>query len=361
MPDDNARRQRWAERLFENRSVQLHRYHASRILILISCSLFLILLTACGSSAGSESGGSGANGWEVVMEDLPAALTSIWGTSASDVWVTGADPEGTGNIVKHFDGNAWTDMATGETGDLWWVYGFEGGSTYFGGADGLILRYADGEFERMETPGDATVYGIWGTSEEDLWAVGGNAVTDAFAWRYDGTAWSEVEGFPPVIANSSSMFKVWGSAPDDVWIVGTGGAILHWDGTRLTQVKSDTTRDLFTVAGNAEFAAAVGGFGTGVIVENAGDGWRDVTPDGIPHVVGVVAGETFYAVGIEGAVLERIDGTWTAVDTGIDTNLALHTVWVDPDGGVWAVGGQVLAPPLEDGIMIRKSARDQGS
>jgi len=332
----------------------LRQIRARSLLLVSSFVLLGTLLAACGS--GGE-GSAGEDGWQTVMSDLPEALTSVWGTSATDIWAIGADPEGAGNSVRHFDGAQWQKLATGFVGDLWWVYGFAGGSVFFAGDDGLILRYAGGVFERMATPGNATVYGIWGTSEDDLWAVGGNVNGGAFAWRYDGTAWTEAEGFPPVLVRSASLFKVWGSATDDVWLVGTGGTILHYDGARLTQVASGTTRDLFTVAGEGGLVAAVGGFGTGVIVENDGSGWKDGSPAGIPHVVGVwLGGERGYAVGIEGAVLERRDGTWTALDTGIEVRGALHSVWVDPDGGIWAVGGQVLSPPLVNGVMIHKSS-----
>jgi hypothetical protein len=293
------------------------------------------------------------------MSDLPEALTSVWGTSATDIWAIGADPDNDGNSVRHFDGATWQTLTTGESGDLWWVYGFPGGSVFFGGAEGLILRFRNGVFERMETPGDATVYGIWGPAEDDLWAVGGNVGAGAFAWRYDGDSWKDVEGFPPVLVNSASMFKVWGASSDDVWLVGTGGAILHYDGDRLTQVDSATTRDLFTVAGREGIVTAVGGFGTGVIVENDGSGWKDVTPPETPHLVGVWLGpDAAYAAGLEGAVLTRRDSTWEPVDTGIDVPGALHTVWVDLEGGVWAVGGQVLFPPLVGGIMIHKSSEN---
>ncbi|HEU0074111.1 MAG TPA: hypothetical protein VFS30_08870 [Dehalococcoidia bacterium] len=293
---------------------------------------------------------------------LPAALTSIWGTSPADIWAVGGDSQNAGNSVMHFDGDAWTNLTTGSTGDLWWVFGFQGGPVFMGGAGGLILRYQDGDFERMQTPGTDTVYGIWGPAPDDLWAVGGNVTEGAFAWRFDGSAWTEAEGFPPVLVQSSSLFKVWGASAEDVWLVGTGGAILHYDGDRLTQVVSGTTRDLFTVSGNSERAVAVGGFGTGVIVENDGSGWRDVTPPTTPQVVGVVlTADSAYAVGIEGAVLHRIDGEWTQIETGIPVPGALHSVWVDPEGGVWAVGGRVLSSPLVDGVIIHKAPPESTS
>ena len=291
--------------------------------------------------------------------DLRAGLTSVWGTSATDIWTVGGDPDDTGNTVMRFDGEIWQSLTTGFNGDLWWVHGFDCGPVFFAGAGGLILRYQDGVFERMETPGDATVYGIWGVSHDDLWAVGGNVSEGAFAWRFDGTAWQEAEGFPPILIRSSSLFKVWGASPEDVWMVGTGGVILHYDGERLTQVRSETARDLFTVSGNRNRAVAVGGFGTGVILENDGTGWRDVTPEGTPFVVGVVVGESSaYAVGVEGAVLEATGASWETLDTGIDIPGELHSVWIDPEGGVWAVGGQVLASPLVDGVIIYRPPED---
>ena len=313
---------------------------------------------ACGSDSDEPQTGD----WTVVSTGLSAGLTSIWGTSPTDIWAVGGDPENSGNTVMHFDGSAWTSLPTGVSGDLWWVFGFEDGPVFMGGLNGLILRYQDGSFERMETPGDATVYGIWGASPDDLWAVGGNVSEGAFAWRYDGNSWAEAEGFPPVLVRSASLFKVWGSAPDNVWLVGTGGVILQYDGDRLTQVRSGTTRDLFTVSGNRERVVAVGGFGTGVIVENDGSGWIDVTPQGAPQVVGVWLGaEASYAVGVEGAVLQCEDGTWKQLQTGIRVPGALHSVWVDPEGGVWAVGGRVLSSPLVDGVIIHKAPSESSS
>jgi len=317
---------------------------------LFGATLLLVLIAGC---QGSDNENRASSDWRVVMSGQPAGLTSIWGTSAQDIWAVGGDPDDSGSTVMHFNGSAWMNLTTQTTGDLWWVFGFDGGPVFMSGENGLILEYKDGSFERMQTPGTATVYGVWGSSPTDMWAVGGNVTGGAFAWRYDGNNWSEAEGFPPVLVRSASLFKVWGRASDDVWMVGTQGVILHYDGGRITQVASGTERNLFTVNGDGTRIAAVGGFGTGVIVENEGDRWQDVTPASTPHVIGVwLNGDASYAVGIEGVVLRRRNGVWTRVDTGLNIREAFHSVWVDPSGGIWAVGGQVLAAPLVDGVMI---------
>src|SRR5512143_65354 len=78
--------------------------------------------------------------WQIVGTGLPSALMSVDGTSSHDVYVAGAD-KGSGPLVLHWDGNAWSQLQTGFTGDLWWVHAFASGPVFFGGAGGLVLRY----------------------------------------------------------------------------------------------------------------------------------------------------------------------------------------------------------------------------
>jgi hypothetical protein len=120
----------------------------------------------------------------------------------------------------------------------------------------------------------------------------------------------------------------------------------------LRQVDSSTTRSLFTVHGTAERLAAVGGFGSGVILENDGNGWHDVTPPGIPQLVGVrLTEDGGCAVGSDGAVYQRLEAGWQREETGLALAESFHAVWVDGGGDVWAVGGQ-LGGPLVDGVLV---------
>src|SRR3954462_10261866 len=118
--------------------------------------------------------GCGGDRWEVVERNLPGALLSVWGASADDVWTVGGDVgDGKGPMVLHWDGSTFHRLETGQSGDLWWVYGFAGGPIFMGGAGGHILKYENGAFTPMKTPGTDVVFGIWGSSPTDLWAVGG--------------------------------------------------------------------------------------------------------------------------------------------------------------------------------------------
>jgi hypothetical protein len=288
----------------------------------------------------------------VVHERLPGALMSLWGTSSRDVWAVGGDP-GDGPMVIHWDGSSWTKLDAGSAGDLWWVFGFDGGPIYMGGENGRILRYAEGTFTAMSTPGTQTVFGIWGASPGEVWAVGGNegGSDGAFAWRLQGDAWVEASDFPSELANKA-LWKVWGSGADDLWMVGTGGSAVHWDGVALEAVNLGGGESLFTVHYADGQYVAVGGFATGLIFANEAGSWESVDDGQFPALVGVylLGGLEGYAVGSFGAFMERKAGTWQE-GIGPMTSETLHAIWVDPDGGLWTVGGQVQAFPLIRGVL----------
>ena len=331
---------------------------------LLHCTgLILLLAAGCGSDEPED-----APEWQVTMDHLPGALLSVWGTSARDVWAVGADAgDGSGPTVLRQDSGTFTRLATGETsGDLWWVFGFEGGPVFLGGSGGTILRYEDGVFERMTTPGTGVVFGLWGASPSEMWAVGGEAggAQGAFAWRLEADAWAPAPGFPSDLAATDALWKVFGRSASDVWMVGTGGKMLHYDGAALSPEYAGLSESLFTVHASSQRFAAVGGFGTGLLLEHptgagADVAWTNVSPAGAPSLIGVCLGESAgYAVGEFGYIAERsAAGQWSAVDTGLETVFgvrSLHSVWIDPTGGVWAAGGQVRVPPLLDGILLHR-------
>jgi hypothetical protein len=327
----------------------------------------LAVTAACGGDDDGDGDGdgvdagpgsdSGASGWELVHEDLPGALLTVWGTSNTDVWAAGGDPTGEGPTVVHYDGTEWETLDTGTTGDIWWVFGPPEGPVYLGGTGGTILRYQDGEFTPMKTPStEVTVFGIWGCAADDMWAVGGGAGGSAggFAWRLEGDAWVEAEGFPAEVAETDAVWKVYGRSCEDVWMVGTGGLAIHWDGKALGPVERVANGSLFTVHANSERFVAVGGAQLGILVEYDGTEWVDVAPDGIDPMIGVCLTEGGgTAAGWYGSALSRDSGSWQTEDVGTSGIIeeSFHSVWIDPQGGVWAVGGQIVTPPLAGGIM----------
>jgi hypothetical protein len=318
-----------------------------------------LALAGCGDDDGGDADAAPAPTWQVVHEELPGALLSVWG-SADDVWSVGGDP-GDGPTVRHYDGSSWQTLDTGSAGDLWWVSGSDGDVVYQGGAGGTVLRYQGGDFTPMDTPSAGpAVFGVWGCSESDVWAVGGNigGGSGGFVWHLEDGEWVDV---PLPDDTVLPVWKVWGRSCSDVRFVGEAGLAMSWDGSGLTIDETGLSESLFTVHGNDDCYVASGGFGTGSILEDCGSGWEDVSPAGASALVGVcMRGDTGTAVGWYGAVYHRLDGVWVADDQPAATDETLHACWIDPQGGVWAVGGQVQAFPLVRGVMIYRGDRDLG-
>jgi len=304
--------------------------------------------------------GTPGDHWEHVFADLPGALLGVWGSSASDVFAVGADV-GDGPWVLHWDGTAWKRLATGATGGLWWVSGTSSTArVWMSGEAGLVLRYdrASGKFAKVSgVPANVTVFGIFETGGE-VWAVGGETSGSVgHAYKLADDAFVE-EAVPAEATANGQLFKVWGRSPTDLWIVGLGDKMLHRDASGWTAIDTPAGRRLFTMHGNNTSAIAVGGFATALVVEATGTTVADVTPPGIKQLNGVWVEPDggVVAVGVEGTVMERRGSVWRSPSGLPGTLDDYHAVYVDPDGGVWAVGGFLAVAPQTEGMLLHYGA-----
>jgi hypothetical protein len=294
-----------------------------------------------------------------------AALMSVGGTGPTDVWLVGAQPApNTAPIVLHGDGTSWTPVETGVAHDLWWVHAFSGGPTYLVGGGGSFLRVDDGVATRLPAPGFAglTAFGVWGAAADDVWAVGGHAGRAGFIWRSDGVT-VRTEPVPLEVPRSSdgelgALLKVWGRGENDVWIVGGVGTVLHWDGEGLRVIPTNTTETLFTVHGDADEVVIVGGSSSGILLRGGVEGLLVDTPPGAPLLQGVVkdARGNVWVAGADGfAAGQPPNGEWQLVTLGFaddERPSSIHALWHDGAGGLYAVGGNVLTPALDDGVAV---------
>ncbi len=305
--------------------------------------------------------------WQAVQSNLPGAVLSIWGTSDHDVYAVGGDSrDGSGPTAIHYNGTTWQQLPTGlNAGDLWWVFGPTPDMIFMVGSNATILAYQPGgnAFVRMPTPGTTeTLFGVWGVSATDMWAVGGNisGTPTGVIYHYDGTAWTNVT-LPTSIAGLT-LYKVWGTAANDVWVVGDNGTTLHWDGASWTvvPVPSSTIGRLFTVHGSATQRYAVGGYASGIILQGDGHGGWMPSPmsteltGAAPRLNGVYVpsgSNDPIAVGANGTVLLFRNGQWQSAARNAATEYDFHSVWVDPTGQVWAVGGQIASSPVTNGMI----------
>jgi hypothetical protein len=323
-------------------------------------ALFFVVSITLIASCGGGGDGKAAR-WQKLGEIRPSSFLAAWSDSPDNVWIVGGR-EGSGGspAVWHFDGNAWTKHDTGQLNvDIWNVFGF-GDTVFFGGSNGTILRYKDGNFVKLTTPTTDITFGLWGTSETDVWAVGGQFSGKAFVWRYQGgTEFTAVPGVPTELDTGGAVWKVTGRSATDVWMSASRGLVLHWDGSALSSERiGGTGESLFSIGCSSTRCVAAGSNITnGVIYENAGSGWVSAapTPDG-PIWRGVTpVGEHQYVVGQLGAVLRRDAAGWVSDTPGL-TEETLHAAWADADGNLFAVGGKFDRPLTIDGVLLFKGA-----
>jgi hypothetical protein len=196
-------------------SVQSRRTKVRVLVGLVSAVLTPLLLTACRSGDSTAPNTTSSVVWSTVPSGITQNLSSVWGTSASDVWAVGDE------MILHYNGVTWSFSST---------------------------SFAD-------------LRGVWGSSSSDVWAVGilptGDFMGGAIL-HYNGKSWSTVSNVP-----SQALFGVWGSSASDVWAVGSGYTILHYDGTNWSSVSSGTTWPLPGIWGSSSSNVwAVGCCGT---------------------------------------------------------------------------------------------------
>ncbi len=301
-------------------------------------------------------------GTMVVDGAAEGALLSLWsdrsGGDSESVWMVGgtrSEP-----LVFEVKGNTFKRHDTGLSRRLWWVTGVPGGSVFVVGEGGVTARYDGSTWTPLATdvPG-TTLFGVWGTGVDNVWAVGGpegapgGGVTPEgnVILRYDGTSWAR-QSVPELDARPESaqkfLFKVWGADKDNVVVVGSSGLALHYDGAAWrVEPTGDTAGALFTVSGrSADDIWAIGGLNEMRLIHWDGGKWSQVPvgefPPTITQGLFVAPGTGLVAGGISGYVAALgTDGSWVEPDP--ETAQGFHAVWVDGGGAFWAVGGDIVS------------------
>jgi len=279
-------------------------------------------------------------------------LGGAWGSSGSDVYVTGLrmDTGGWHSLLLHFDGRRWSTSLPGTTAYLTSMWGdstdqFVVGFIPFEGGRILHRRNDGGRWSTEATEAAVELFGVWGSSPTDVFAVGdtrlgsggailhydgvswsaqvdtvavravwGSSASDVFAvgtdiLHYDGRAWSM-----QVAGAGRYFFGVWGSSAGDAYAVGGNGLILHYGGGRWVTQASGTTSILDGVWGTSASDVFAVGYG-GTILHFDGSGWRSQPSGTTRDLQGVwgSSGRDVYAAGYEGTLLHYDGSNWSTV------------------------------------------------
>ncbi|MCA9563022.1 MAG: hypothetical protein KC561_06010 [Myxococcales bacterium] len=300
-------------------------------------------------------GGYDGDWQELTSLSDSGAFLSIWGRSATEVYLVGGQPDDGRAFV--YDGTQLDELTLPDGPQVYWVHGTSQ-TTWFVGDDGLALRSTDGQtFEVVETPTDQPLWGVWAAAEDDIWAVGGDArltQEPAVLLHWDGQSWTE-QALPELDRDGPALFKVWGTSADNVYAVGSRGVLLHYDGSQWTQELAGTAEDLISLWGNGpDNIMVAGGRANGVVARWNGTEWQSDVLTGVPGLNGVWMDDNGIAtfVGVRASVvqMDSATGQWAAED--VDSTLCLHGVWGTTDGARISGGGSLLTSPPFTGLVV---------
>jgi hypothetical protein len=120
------------------------------------------------------------------------------------------------------------------SGALYGIWGTSATNIFAVGNGGRILHFDGSAWTAMSSPTGARLSRVWGSAPADVWAVADTAVV-----HYDGRAWNAVT--PKVISSRATTYSLnssnsatdnglWGLGPREVYVGAWYGQILRTDG-----------------------------------------------------------------------------------------------------------------------------------
>jgi hypothetical protein len=188
----------------------------------------------------------------VVADNLPNHILSVSGTGTSDIWAAGG--LNSTPLAMHFNGSAWTQQTWGSTkpGEITSVWGTSPSNVYAICGDsspkGQIWHY-NGSSWAQQTYTSTIGYKLWGTDANNIFAVGNMSPN---VYHYNGTTWGTLNS-----GTSSHLFGVGGAGPNDIFVGGENGVVRKYNGSTWTTMSSGTggmIQDFASPSSNDVFA-----------------------------------------------------------------------------------------------------------
>ncbi|MCF8242806.1 MAG: hypothetical protein K9J16_15615 [Melioribacteraceae bacterium] len=225
--------------------------------------------------------------------------------------------------------NTLYDVWGTDENNVWAVGGFNISGTNYG-----ALHYNGTEWMPDSTVGG---YAIYGFSADDIWVVGGAV------FHYDGIKWNRLDRSNDVLDDNSEYTSVWGTSSDNVYLGNIYGKIIHWDGEKASVLYELSDVGIHDIDGNDEkniwVASNNSSVGKVILANYNGTSWKEIT-EIYPHflypllTVNVINKKSIL---VGGNGVHAYDGTnW--IDMGIIRNERLEKLRGDASNNVFAVG-----------------------
>lgn len=307
--------------------------------------------------------------WTPSPSNALTTLTSIWGSSSSNIYVASR-----AGVLLHYNGSQWSQISTSSFSNFIHIWGSPDGKVYIAAANHTIYSYdgnQQGSVNIAYTTTGSLIYGIWGSSATNVFAIGewgeilrfggaswvkmnsvptkemrrvwGSPEDDVFAvgvagtiLRYDGVTWNAMPN--PLAGNSSyTISGIWGTSGRNVYAVGSQGKILHYNGSIWTERISPTTYDLYSLWGASETDIFATG-ASGTILHFDGSTWSRMSTGTSGYFYGIwgTSGSDVYASGPNGQIFHYDGSSWSSMNSCTTQNLL--SLWGNSGNDIFAVG-----------------------
>ena len=218
--------------------------NSARLGLLAAAVAGLTFSTGCPEPGTTDDGGTQK---DLSRPIIDMATTSDGGTTiqplgcSRDAWCWQfPSPQGNGLLAT------WGSSAQ----DVWAV-----------GGSGTIVHYDGSKWSIVRSPTNNTLYAIWGSAANNVFAVGDRGTI----LRWDGATWTQLQ-LGTDGKDVAQLYSVWGADGSEVWFVGNhltaGAAILRWNGTAVTRLTAPVSwglRGVWGASKNSVYTAGEGG------------------------------------------------------------------------------------------------------
>jgi hypothetical protein len=115
---------------------------------------------------------------------------------------------------------------------------------------------------------------IYGFSTTDIWAVGGAV------WHFNGIVWEEYTYRDPVINNNITYTSIWGTSSSNLYLGNHWGKIIHWDGSKASVVYENPNNiriwDIFGLSNNFILSTGNSGVSPSFAIRFNGTNWENL-------------------------------------------------------------------------------------
>ena len=180
-------------------------------------------------------------------------LRRIWGDSPDNLYIVGHSSNAIAGQMWHYDGKAWSPVSLPFTRsrELYGIYGFSSKDVWAVGSEGqnpndarydssYVLHYDGNSWKDVNINGGEVLTSVWGSSSTDAWTGGRNNL-----FHFDGTSWKKIISYG---ASSNMHFlSIAGFSSSDIYFIKDDAtqypykeylSLYHFDGQSISIIDS---------------------------------------------------------------------------------------------------------------------------